>query len=50
MEDILIGIIRFFGNTITDIVTAFKTKTGILIGFIILLICFLILYVLINYF
>jgi hypothetical protein len=50
MEDILTGIIKFFGNTITDIIYSLKTKTGILVGFIIALICFVILYILITYF
>ncbi|MBB5268336.1 hypothetical protein HNQ90_001908 [Algibacter amylolyticus] len=44
MEDILIGIIKFFGNTIEDIVTGFKRKKALLSGFIILLICLIIVY------
>jgi len=44
MEDILIGIIKFFGNTIEDIIYSFKGKKALLVGFIILIICFTIVY------
>jgi hypothetical protein len=44
MEDILVGIIKFFGSTIEDIVYAFRGKKGLLAGFIVLIICFTIVY------
>ncbi len=46
MEDILIGIIKFFGNTIEDIMYSYKVKKAILAGFIILIICLTIVYIL----
>ena len=44
MEDFLIGIIKFLGSTIEDFIYAFKGKKGLLVGFLILLICLLIVY------
>lgn len=46
MEDILIGIIKFFGSTIEDIMYSFNLKKALLVGFIILIICLIILYIL----
>ena len=34
MEDILIGIIKFFGSTIEDIMHSFNLKKALLIGFV----------------
>ncbi len=44
MEDILVGIIKFFGSTIEDIICSFKGVKGLLIGFLIVIICFTIVY------
>ncbi|MCL6294828.1 hypothetical protein [Jejuia spongiicola] len=46
MEDILIGIIKFFGSTIDVIIDHFKTKKALLVGFIILIVCLTIVYIL----
>ena len=44
MEDILVGIIKFFGDTIDSIIAGISEKKAILAGFSILLICLICLY------
>ena len=46
MEDILAGIIKFFGDTIESIISGMSNKNALLIAFSILIICLIILYIL----
>ncbi len=46
MENILIGIIKFFGNTIEGFITALPARKGLLLGLCILIICFTIVFIL----
>lgn len=44
MEDILVGIIKFFGNTIECIVHSLKNRYALIAGYSILIICLVIVY------
>lgn len=46
MEDILVGIIKFFGSIIEDVPSYSNTKKAIVISFIILILSFIIVYIL----
>ncbi len=48
MEDFLVGIIKFIGNFCSLIIDMFKPKLAIIVGIIILIICFLIIYILLK--
>jgi hypothetical protein len=46
MEDILIGILKFFGNTIDIITSPIDNRKGVILIFFILVICITIVYIL----
>lgn len=50
MEDFLIGIIKFFGQTIEDVIYALKGKKALFIVYTILITCVAIVYILTKYF
>ncbi len=48
MEDFLIGVIKFIANFFLDFVESIKTKYTIIIAFTLLIVCFIIVYILIE--
>ncbi len=48
MEDILLGIINFFGGIIDSFISYFNTKKSLVIIYFILIICLFIVYILLK--